>query len=41
MSQIRTDLAAELYGEKLKSYAEENRGKPDGIKKPKKMRETA
>lgn len=36
MSQIRTDLAAELYGEKLKSYAEENRGKPDGIKETEK-----
>ncbi len=36
MSQTRTDLAAELYGEKLKAYAKENRGKPDGIKETEK-----
>ncbi len=36
MSQTRTDLAAELYGEKLKVYAKENRGKLDGIKETEK-----
>ena len=31
MEKIRTDLAAELYGEAEKAYASENKGKPDGI----------